>query len=773
MMAAWVVVGGPSHLWGAEAPAEVQAGFEREVRPILGKYCFRCHGEKRQKGDLNLQAFERVANVFKHRKTWEKVLHHVRTHEMPPEKKPQPTEDERRRLALWIESTMFTVDCDHPDPGRVTIRRLNRVEYNNTIRDLVGVNFRPANDFPADDSGYGFDNIGDVLSMSPLLLEKYLAAARNILDAAIVTDPSTNGVVKRIQAEDIESTAVGNVRRSRRASFKELMREGEIFTQVKIDREGEYILRARAYGDQAGPEPPKMELRLDGKAVKVFDVRAVEKSPQVYETRLTLSPGEKKLAAAYLNNYNNPKDPNPDNRDRNLMIDYLELVGPIGPQPLPETHRRIFFKQPTPETKHEVAKAIIGRFAERAFRRPLQDGELGRLFQFYQMVEADGGRFEEGIKLALEAVLVSPHFLFRGESQPDPNNPAAVYPVDEYALASRLSYFLWSSMPDAELIKLAGQGALRRELEAQTRRMLKDPKSEALVQNFVGQWLQLRNLEMAQPDSKQFPDFDDQLRSDMRRETELLFEHILREDRSVFEFINADYTFINERLARLYGIENVQGDQFRRVSLKGTPRGGILTQGSILTITSHATRTSPVKRGLFVLDNILGTPPPPPPPNVPPLKEENAAELTGTLRQKMEKHRADPICASCHARMDPIGFGFENFDAIGRWRTKEGPFDIDASGQLVSGEKFKGPAELRTILLGARKDEFVHCLVEKMLTYALGRGLEYYDKCATEKIMRNLAQRDYRFSELILEIVRSVPFQMRRGEASDLTVSSN
>ena len=369
--------------------------------------------------------------------------------------------------------------------------------------------------------------------------------------------------------------------------------------------------------------------------------------------------------------------------------------------------------------------------------------------------------------MALEAALVSPYFLFRGELQPEPNNPGAVHPVDEFALASRLSYFLWSSMPDDELFGLAGRKALRKNLEAQVRRMLEDRKARALVDNFAGQWLQIRNLKLAAPDNKLFPEFDDALRAAMAKETELFVSEIAQQNRSVLEFLDADYTFVNGRLAGLYGIKNLSGDDFQRVSLKWTHRGGILTQASILTITSTPTRTSPVKRGKWVLENLLGTPPPPPPPDVPELKEGQAA-LTGTLRQRMEQHRENPICASCHARMDPIGFGLENFNGIGEWRDKEGDLPIDPAGKLVTGETFDGPDDLKAILMKRRRGDFVHCLAEKMLTYALGRGLEYFDKCAVEQITKRLAKGRYRFSTLVLEIVKSTPFQMYRGEDQQL-----
>jgi uncharacterized protein DUF1592/uncharacterized protein DUF1588/uncharacterized protein DUF1587/uncharacterized protein DUF1585/uncharacterized protein DUF1595/predicted xylan-binding protein with Ca-dependent carbohydrate-binding module/cytochrome c len=741
------------------------AAFEKRVKPLLSKYCFNCHGEKK-KAELDLRIYSDVASVQRDRTVFEKVLKNLQSHEMPPENKPQPTPEERKLISEWIQSEIFKCDCDNPDPGRVTIRRLNRVEYNNTIRDLVGVDFRPADDFPADDSGYGFDNIGDVLSLPPMLLEKYLAAAEKILDKAIIADTRPRPATQRFPAAALEGTAPGD---PLGGGARSLTREGDIGATVEFPRDGEYILRARAYGEQAGPEPAKMSLSIDGKEVKRFDVPAEENDPRVYETRVQVEAGKRRFAATYLNNYRNLKDPNPKNRDRNLIVVYLEVVNPsqeTTPQ-LPQTHRRIFFRQPTPATRMETAREIIGAFARRAYRRPVTPVEVDRLMQLFEMANKDGETFEASVKVALTAALVSPHFLFRGELQPDPNNPGPVYPIDEFALASRLSYFLWSTMPDDELFGYAERKTLRKNLEAQVMRMSKDIKAKALVDNFGGQWLQLRNLQLAAPDRKTFPQFDDPLREAMLQETQLFFATILNEDRSILEFLDANYTFLNERLARFYGIDTVKGDGFQRVSLKGTKRGGLLTQASILTITSNPTRTSPVKRGKWVLDNLLGTPPPPPPPDVPELKE--GAELTGTLRQRMEQHRDNPLCASCHARMDPIGFGLENFDAVGAWRDKDGQGAIDPSGKLVTGESFEGVTDLKAVLLKRKRADFVRCLAEKMLTYALGRGLEYYDKCAVDEITTRLAKNRYRFSTLTLEIAKSTPFQMRRGEAAQTT----
>jgi len=750
---------------GRNGPPGGDAAFQTRVKPLLGKYCFGCHGEKK-KGDLDLRVYMDEASVLRDRKIFAKVIKNLQAHEMPPEKKPQPTPEERELITAWIQSELFKCDCDHPDPGRVTIRRLNRVEYNNTIRDLVGVDFQPAEDFPADDSGYGFDNIGDVLSLPPVLLEKYLAAAQKILNKAIITDMKPKPL-RHFEADTLDGTAPGE---SLGGGIKRLGREGNIFVTVNFPHDGEYVLRAKAYGEQAGPDPARMSFSLDDKELNKFDVKAEEAAPEIYELRLQVSPGPHKFAAAYLNNYRNPKDPNPKNRDRNLVIHYLEVedTDPSQPPVLSESHKTIFFRQPTPETKTEVAREIIGRFATRAFRRPVLKEEVDRLMKLFALVDANGESFEQSVRVTLEAVLVSPYFLFRGELQPEPNNPGLVHPVDEFALASRLSYFLWSSMPDDELFALAERRVLRKNLEPQVRRMLKDRKAKALVDNFAGQWLQIRNLKLAAPDKDLFPEFDDALRAAMTKETELFFTDIAQQDRSVLEFLDADHTFVNDRLAKLYGIQGVEGDDFRRVSLKGTHRGGLLTQASILTVTSTPTRTSPVKRGKWVLENILGAPTPPPPPDVPDFKEGKEAALTGTMRQRMEQHRQNPLCAACHARMDPIGFGLENFNGIGEWRQKEGDFSIDPAGQLVSGETFHGPDDLKTILMRRKRDDFVHCLTEKMLTYALGRGLEYYDKCAVDQITKRLGRNHYKFSALIAEIVKSTPFEMRRGEDEQL-----
>ena len=599
-----------------EAPKK--ATFANDVRPVVAKYCLSCHNADKKRGNLNLEPFKDEASALKNLKLWEKVADKLRSATMPPPGKPQPATQELDALNTWIDVAVFKVDCNGPkDPGRVTIRRLNKAEYNNTVRDLLGIDFTPADDFPADDVGYGFDNIGDVLSMPPILLEKYLAAAEKIVDKAFA---------------DAEA---------RKRLFNPTVPE-----KYKSEPKGRQVLRA---------------------------------------------------------------------------------------------------------------------FAERAWRREVTADELRRLESLVDLAQRSGDDRQAGVKLAMQAVLVSPHFLFRIEADPGPDDKDGVRTLNEWELATRLSYFLWSSMPDDELFDQARAGALRHNLDEQVARMLKDPKSKALVENFAGQWLQTRNLKTFAPDPKLFPTFNEKLRRAMMKETDLYFETILREDRSVLEFIDSDYTFVNETLAKHYGIPNVKGEEFRKVKLPDDRRGGVLTQASVLSVTSNPTRTSPVKRGKWILDNILGTPPPPPPPGVEELKEGEQQELKGSLRQRMEQHRANPSCATCHQRMDPLGFGFENFDAIGGWRTKDGKHEIDPTGELPTGQKFTSPAQLRAILK-ERQDDFAKCLADKMLTYALGRGTERYDRCAIEEIARGLKKNDYRFSALVIEIVNSDPFQKRRGK---------
>jgi hypothetical protein len=614
LLAAAVLVGVLPSSSATQEPAKFS--YPKDIAPLLAAYCTGCHGGARPKGGLALDNIKSDADAAASVKIWQKVAENLRSGEMPPAGKKKPSAAESDRLVHWIETEMLRVDCTkRRDPGFVSLRRLNKAEYKNTIRDLLGVDYKPADDFPADDVGDGFDNIGDVLTLSPLLMEKYLAAAEKVAELAMKNAKTKAWLLPRL-------------------------------------------------------------------------------------------PGTK-------------------------------------------------------DDRQDVARQVLRPFLQRAYRRAPFPDEVERLARFVALAEKNGDSFERGVQLAVQATLASPHFLFRVERTPRAKGSETVLPISEYELASRLSYFLWSSMPDDELLALAELKALRAgdNLERQVRRMLQDSKARALTANFAGQWLQIRSVQAVTPDKGSYPAFDETLRRAMIRETEMFFDTIVREDRRILEFLDADYTFVNERLAKHYGLPGVKGPEFRKVSLAGTPRRGVLTQASILTVTSNPSRTSPVKRGKWILENILNTPPPPPPPDVPEL--DDGKELKGSLRQRMEQHRTNALCASCHQRLDPLGFGFENFDGIGGWRQREGKFAIDASGTLPGGETFNGPLELVAILK-SRAAEFRRCLAEKMLTYALGRGLEHYDRCAVDDICGAVVQGEDRFSSLVLAVVRSDPFQLRR-----------
>jgi len=729
--------------------------FERDIAPLVQKYCLACHGEKLQTAGINFSTYRDTASVLKARDVWEKASQKLQLGAMPPKGLPQPTTAERHRLIHWIDSTLSSAHCDIQDPGRVTLRRLNREEYNNTIRDLFGVDLKPANDFPSDDVGYGFDNIGDVLTISPLLMERYLGAAEKISEAVIFAEDA-NAPIARFEAERMPQTGGDGVVMD---DGRNLYSNGQVTVDFNFPQDGDYLLRARAYEQHAGDEFAKMTLRFEDKEVQTVEVKAGEDAPKIYQVRVRASAGKRRFAVAFINDYYNPRHPDPKNRDRNLIVDYLEIVGPLAvrPNPLPEPHRRII--PCDPPHREDCARKIIHDFARRAFRRPVTDDEVNRLMRYVKMAEEEGDSFERGIQLATQAILVSPHFLFRVEL--DSTNE--VRELNDFELASRLSYFLWSSMPDDELFSLAEQGKLRdpQVLAAQAKRMMKDPKSRAFVQNFAGQWLQLRNLALVNPDKQRFPDWDEDLRAAMRTETELFFEDIMRNDRSVLDFIDGKFTYVNERLAKHYGIRGVTGEQFRRVTLAGPQRSGVLTQASVLTVTSNPTRTSPVKRGKWILEQFLNAPPPPPPANVEELKEDGP--LKGTLRQKMEQHRKNPSCATCHQQMDPLGFALENYDAIGAWRKLDDGLPVDASGELPSGEKFDTPAQLKAVLKNQSK-QFVRCLTEKMLTYALGRGLVAEDRCSVDDITKAVIKGQYRFSALVTEIVKSDTFRKKRAD---------
>ena len=741
------------------AGAGPAVNFARDVEPVMATYCYKCHGNGKKKGGLALDKWASPEAVVQDQKTWKHVLEVLRTGEMPPDDEKQPSLDDREKIMAWIDRAVFAVDPTHPDPGRVTIRRLNRTEYNNTIRDLVGVEFRPADDFPADDSGYGFDNIGDVLSLPPVLFERYLAAAEKIISLAILNDHKP-----RPEKIEVDLFKIAGGPKAGTTAQSRKIDDSEASVPVELPVAGEYQLKLSLESVKVGPEPTKLEWKFNGQPLRSADLAGRKDARETVTATVRVEKaGTYPLTLRVANPLAQPEKDQGRPVKRHFIVRQIVFTSPPQPVKAPASQLRIFAPGRGQPTLEKSAHAILASFGQRAFRRPLAPAEIERFLWIRKQAEKKGANFEQAVQTALTAILVSPHFLFRGELQAEPDNPQSASPISEWALASRLSYFLWSSMPDEALSAEAQRGTLRKNLSAQVKRMLADPKAGELVENFAGQWLQLRNLKLVQPDAKTFPQWDRALATAMERETELLFQNIMREDRSVLDFIGADYTFVNERLARHYRIAGVEGEAFVKVAVPNDRPGGILGHGSFLTLTSNPTRTSPVKRGKYVLDNLLGTPPPPPPPEVPDLDDKNRKELTGTLRQRLEQHRADPTCAGCHARMDPIGFGLQQFDAIGSRREREDDAPIDSAGVLASGEAFNGPAELRAILLAKKRGDFLRCCGEKMLTYALGRGLEFYDRPAIEKIARSL-DKTPNFSNLVLEVVNSVPFQMRRGE---------
>jgi len=697
--------------------------------------------------------------MVQHREGWERIVQKVRTGEMPPEGLPRLPAAQIETLVKFVQSEFERADRNiRPDPGRVTARRLNRNEYSNTIRDLLAVDFRAERDFPTDDSGHGFDNMSDVLTISPVLMEKYIAAAERIASRAIGADPLPK---KPVEAEyHIKHKTIRRVDAS------------AIEATHRLDWDGEYIVRIGLPGERGqDAKPTTLGFWMNGKLLQSSLVETKPSKLEYFdpysdaEFRLPLPAGDHVFRAGFINDDFVKGLPEKDiyNNKKNKFLNSITFVGPFPAKVEKPSRKKILTCDPN--TGAACVDKILSTLARRAYRRPVTKAEVASLARFIAMARAEGQSMEQGIQLAIQAILVSPHFLFRIERDLDPNDPSKVHKISDLELASRLSYFLWTSMPDDELLSIAETGKLRQPgiLEAQVKRMLADERSSALADNFAGQWLETRNLDSITPDPKKFPEWGPELRDSMKTETRMFFESILRENRSLSEFLDAKYTFLDERLAKHYGIEGVSGGTFRRVELTTDQRGGLLSQASILSISSYPTRTSPVIRGKYLLQNFLGAPPPAPPPDVPTLDEE-AVGNAGSLRQQLEKHRSNATCALCHNRMDVLGFGLENYDAIGKWRTMDGKFPVDISGTFPNGKSFSTPAELK-VLLKEELPDFARCIVEKMLTYSLGRGLEKYDRRTTDEIGRKLSASGYQFQTLISEIVQSLPFQARRGEA--------
>ena len=781
-------------------PAADPPQFSRNGRAFLKKHCISCHSGKTPKAELSLDVFRDSQSVVRQRKVWTNIMRMIASAEMPPKNQPRPTLAEVEAFTAHVRAIFDFADQNaKPDPGRVTMRRLNRTEYKNTVRDLLWADFNPTESFPADDVGHGFDNIGDVLSMSPLLMERYLEAAESIANRVILANPpppSRRYLSGKYLQPNNAKTPQGRFRPLDPTSDDPTL-SGPFLASggyLKFSANDDLIFRATLYAETKGKAPVKVALFIVGnpedvssdaeisklmganlsklksiKILKTYEITARDaKKLQEIEFPIKRIGGIRNAGIAVIM-------PPADEPAPKLHIQHLWSEGPLETRP--ESQMKILACAPN-KSQSEQTREVLSRFLTRAYRRPATTSEINRVSKLVEVTVASGNKWEAGIQNAIQATLCSPKFLFRVELDDRPLSPDA-RAIDEFQLASRLSYFLWSTMPDNELLELAAKKQLTANLDAQVQRMLADPKSSELVKNFAMQWLQVQRLQRFTPNAKLFPTFNAGLQSAMLKETELFFTAVIREDRSILDLLDADFTFLNESLARHYGITDtngnwigqkptkpkgtpIKGNQFQRVSLQGRTRGGLLTQASVLTVTSNPTRTSPVKRGRWVLEQILGAPPPPPPANVPDLPEDDKAVATGSLRQRMEAHRKNPSCANCHAKMDPIGFALENYNAIGAFRNKDGEFEINAAGEFADGSKFAGPEDFKSVM-SRKKDQFARCLTEKLLIYALGRGLEYYDARTTLKISKKLTSSEYKFSVLVTEIVKSDPFRMRRG----------
>lgn len=809
------------------ADEEVVEQYRQTIQPILATYCYDCHADGSSEGDLSLDSAAADEELLGDRALWWAVLRNVRAGIMPPSDMPQLTGQEKEKLTYWIKTSVFDVDPENTDPGRVTIRRLNRREYRNTIRDLMGIDFDAEVVFPPDDTGFGFDNVGDALSLSPLMLEKYLQAATTIVKQAVPT-VCKEMPVQQLTGADFESEADDTD--GSKMSYKE---ERTVSKTIQIVDAGMYRLKVRVmlHGSfDFDPSQCRVRFLVDEKELYSAEYAWDERKKIDYEFERAFSVGEHKLTF-HLAPLSSPEESDgegtngdfeEDSTFNNFYVERVDVEGPLGTDKRvhPKNYKRFFARDEPPADptdRRQYAREVLATFAKRAYRRPAPPATLDKLVALAEFTYQQSDQtFEAGIAQTMTTILASPRFLFRLEAPSEATGER--FPlVDEYALATRLSYFLWTTMPDGELMELADKGELRRKLDAQIDRMLNDHRSDSFVKNFVGQWLRSRDVEHVsidplvalgygeeyeqllevyrrrfRPRRGESPSgeppvsdeewektrarfrelrtirdkFDGDARWAMRRETEMLFEYIVREDRSVLELLDCDYTFLNGKLADLYDIAGVEGPEMRKVLLpEGSPRGGVLTQATMLTTTSNPTRTSPVKRGLYILENILGTPAPPAPPDVPELEE--AASKFGDreppLRELLAAHREADLCSSCHNRMDPLGIALENFNALGMWRETENDRPIDASGTLVTGEVFQDVKDLKQILVNDRRADFFRCMTQKLMTYALGRGLEYYDEYTVDRIVDQLEQGDGRFGVLLKEVIKSTPFQRQRS----------
>lgn len=751
----------PQVAWGQTDSSVIAQDWRDHIYPILEKSCIDCHDGPAAEASLDLTQYPTANDVMAHRRTWRKITTRVRDHQMPPADTVELSKVDREALLDWLEEKLPQLPCQHQNhAGAVTIRRLTQYEYINTVRDLLGVDFNFPVGFPADEVGYGFDNIGDVMSVSPLLLEKYLDAAEEISER-VIFDPAKHQIDKSVDANELTKPRGSTVIRSTLL----MSTNGTATVSIEAPAKAKYQLTLEALGTRGGDELPELALSVNGKVIKTYKVKATPKERSEEITiAVTLEEGSNQLGFTFTNDFYDPKHENPRLRDRNLGVRNIRVSGPLGvPKPSPVEQQFLFEIPNAQVSARECAQRIIKKHGSRAFRRHIYQGERKQLIELFDMGVENGESFQGAMQIVLQAMLVSPQFLFKVEA-PAPED-GSMRSLTDFELATSLSYLLWSSMPDAELFQAAAAGELQsspERLEREVSRMLADPKSQALIEDFALQWFQLRALQQSDPDPDLFPGYTNHLKDSMVRETQLLFSDVIQNDLPLTTLLTADYTFVNKALARHYGwsTKGLEERDFTRVSLTGKRRGGLLSHASLLTLTSNPTRTSPVKRGKWVLENLLAEPPPPALPDVPQL--DSQLELSGSLRERMEQHRADPNCATCHYKMDSLGFALENFDAFGRFRQRdEGDLPIDSEGQLVNGDRFANVKELQTLIATKQRRQFVRCVVEKSFIYAIGRGLTESDECLIEDLARRAYKNDARFSDIIKAIVLSDAFRFR------------
>lgn len=735
--------------------------YQSKALPVLEEFCYECHGEGAKKGGFSLDGHSSLAELSMNDELWKKVWENVYRRNMPPSNKPQPANSEINTLLGWVEEFIFKQDGRLVDPGRVTLRRLNRIEYQNTLGDLWGIPVDAESFFPPDDTGYGFDTNGDALTLSPLLMEKYLEFSETVLDQAF------GSVASSLPKTEIKASEISGGKKD--GDARVMARNGTFSAMLPVSGEGKHTVSIEASASSAGNEPAQMEVRVSDLVSKKFEVRVEPPNFHIYEINLPMQvTTDQRVEVRFSNDFFDPKHPDRQKRDRNL---YLRKISMQLKPSISENHlkRRLRFMggKTDKDLSVEVVASSLKKLLPRIYRIPLQQSELAAHLRFFEEIRQRGVGNFEAFREVLKAALVSPRFLFREEFPRKPDEVEEVYLLNDYALANRLSYFLWSSMPDQELWELANSGRLLDSLEDQVHRMIRNPKSVSFIRNFSGQWLQIRDLDLSEPAVDAFTDFSPAIIKAMKLETENFFRYLLRKNRPIQEFLTADYTFANKLLADFYNLQGDYGAGFEKVMLdpkSRLQRGGLLTHSSILTVTSNPTRTSPVKRGRWVLDNLLGAPPKDPPPGIPELDEDTSGQsVPMTLRQQLARHSQSAACASCHINMDAMGFSLENFNAIGQWRTEENGMPIDSSGQLATGESFSGPRELQKFIIEKKSFAFARCLTEKILTYAIGRGMEHYDRLAVETMATEITEKNLGLSDLLVLVATSKPFTHARS----------